>query len=70
LDEAGHHGEYPASYAERFGQAYHDEVEDFVDCIIENKTPRVSARDGKAAIEIGFAADESMKRKAPVMMGK
>jgi hypothetical protein len=26
----------------------------------------VTARDGKAAIEIGFAADESMKRKVPV----
>jgi myo-inositol 2-dehydrogenase / D-chiro-inositol 1-dehydrogenase len=66
LDESGHHGEYPTSYTERFGQAYHDELEDFVNCIIENRSPRVSARDGKAAIEIGFAADESMKRKAPV----
>src|SRR5579872_777260 len=66
LDEAGHHGEYPTSYTERFGQAYHDELEDFVNCILENRAPRVSARDGKAAIEIGFAADESLKRKAPV----
>ncbi len=66
LDESGHHGEYPMSYAERFAQAYHDEVEDFARCIVENKTPRVTARDGRAAIEIGFAADESMKRKAPV----
>jgi len=66
LDESGHHGEYPASYTERFGQAYHDEVEDFVNCIIESRPTRVTARDGKAAIEIGFAADESMKRKAPV----
>ncbi len=66
LDERGHHGEYPASYTERFGQAYHDEVEDFARCILENRTPRVTARDGKAAVEIGFAADESMRRKAPV----
>ncbi len=66
LDAQGHHGEYPASYAERFAQAYHDEVEDFANCILENRTPRVTARDGKAAIEIGFAADESMRRKAPV----
>jgi predicted dehydrogenase len=66
LDESGHRGEYPASYAERFSQAYHDEVEDFVNCILEDRTPNITARDGKAAIEIGFAADESMKRKAPV----
>jgi myo-inositol 2-dehydrogenase/D-chiro-inositol 1-dehydrogenase len=66
LDESGHHGLYPSSFVERFGQAYHDEVEDFAKCILENRAPRVSARDGKAAIEIGFAADESMKRKAPV----
>jgi predicted dehydrogenase len=68
LDESGHRGEYPASYAERFAQAYHDEVEDFVNCILEDRTPKVTARDGKAAIEIGFAADESMRRKAPVAM--
>jgi myo-inositol 2-dehydrogenase / D-chiro-inositol 1-dehydrogenase len=68
LDEAGHHGQYPSSYVERFGQAYHDEVEDFVACILENRPPKVSARDGKAAIDIGFAADESMKRKSPVLM--
>jgi len=68
LDESGHRGEYPASYVERFGQAYHDEVEDFVNCILENRTPKVSARDGKAALEIGFAADESMKKKAPVSL--
>lgn len=66
LDERGHHGEYPASYTERFGQAYRDEVGDFARCILEDGKPKVSARDGKAAIEIGFAADESMKRKAPV----
>jgi predicted dehydrogenase len=68
LDESGHHGQYPSSYTERFGQAYHDEVEDFANCILENRPPRVSARDGKAAIEIGFAADESMRKKAPVFM--
>jgi myo-inositol 2-dehydrogenase / D-chiro-inositol 1-dehydrogenase len=68
LDEHGHHGEYPTSYTERFGQAYHDEVEDFAACILENRKPRVSARDGKAAVEIGFAADESMRKKAPVVM--
>jgi myo-inositol 2-dehydrogenase / D-chiro-inositol 1-dehydrogenase len=70
LDEAGHHGEYPSSYIERFGQAYHDEVEDFAACIIENKVPRVSAKDGKAAIEIGFAADESLRKKAPVTISR
>lgn len=70
LDESGHHGEYPASYSERFGQAYHDEIEDFVNCIIQNKPTKVTARDGKAAIEIGFAADESMKRKAPVSLNQ
>jgi myo-inositol 2-dehydrogenase/D-chiro-inositol 1-dehydrogenase len=68
LDEAGGRKEYPSSYIERFGQAYHDEVEDFARCILEDKTPKVSARDGKAAIEIGFAADESMRKKAPVNM--
>jgi myo-inositol 2-dehydrogenase / D-chiro-inositol 1-dehydrogenase len=66
LDESGYRGEYPTSYIERFGQAYHDEVEDFASCILDNKTPRVSPRDGKAAVEIGFAADESMRKKAPV----
>jgi myo-inositol 2-dehydrogenase/D-chiro-inositol 1-dehydrogenase len=70
LDEGGHHGEYPSSYVERFAQAYHDEVEEFASCILENRPPKVSARDGRAAIEIGFAADESMRRKAPVVIAR
>jgi myo-inositol 2-dehydrogenase / D-chiro-inositol 1-dehydrogenase len=70
LDSVGYHREYPASYIERFGQAYRDEVADFAACILDNKAPLVSARDGKAAIEIGFAADESMKRKAPVAISR
>jgi len=56
----------PQSYPERFAQAYHDEMEDFARCIIEDKSPRAGLAEGRAANEVGLAAWDSFKQGRPV----
>jgi len=48
-------------YPERFKEAYRLEMEGFVDSILKDSEPRVTAQDGKAAVEIAAAARKSMQ---------
>ena len=48
-------------YADRFKEAYRLEMESFVDCIVKDAEPRVTAQDGKAAVEVATAARKSMQ---------
>ena len=58
----------PLTFQERFGQAYRDELVDFADCVLSNKTPRVVGEDGRKAVEIGLACAESVQKHAPVRL--
>jgi myo-inositol 2-dehydrogenase / D-chiro-inositol 1-dehydrogenase len=58
----------PLTFQQRFAQAYRDELADFADCIISNRSPKVSGEDGKKGVEIGLACAESVKLHAPVKM--
>jgi len=42
--------------------AHTREIQDFIDCILEGKKPRVSGEDGKRSLELVFAAYTSSKR--------
>lgn len=48
-------------YGSRWGQAYLDEMVDFVSAVAEKREPKVTVRDGRAAVKIGLAAWESAK---------
>ncbi|MDA4115259.1 MAG: Gfo/Idh/MocA family oxidoreductase [Thaumarchaeota archaeon] len=48
-------------YADRFKEAYRLEMESFVDCIVKDAEPKVTAQDGKAAVEVATAARKSMQ---------
>ena len=61
-------GDLPQTFQERFGQAYRDELVDFADCVLSNRTPRVLGEDGRKAVEIGLACAESVQRHAPVKL--
>ncbi len=50
-----------AWYPERFAEAYRLEMESFVDSIVKDSDTRVTAQDGKAAVEIAAAARKSMQ---------
>ncbi len=68
LNKTGYRREHPFTYIERFGQAYRDELIDFVDCVLEDKQPKVTTRDGRSAMEIGLAADLSMQKDVPISL--
>jgi scyllo-inositol 2-dehydrogenase (NAD+) len=44
---------------ERFGNAYHAQLQHFVDCLRNGQTPAVSGADALAACEIGIAATQA-----------
>jgi predicted dehydrogenase len=55
-------------FMERFGEAYAEEIRDFVRCILEDRQPAVSGRDARAATAIGVAATLSLDEGRPVLL--
>jgi scyllo-inositol 2-dehydrogenase (NAD+) len=51
---------------ERFGEAYINELNYFVDCIYNGQNPTVTGQDGRAALEIALAATQSYKEARPI----
>jgi len=49
------------SFSERFEDAFLSEMQEFVDCVIENRRPEVSVEDGVASSRIAAMATESFK---------
>ncbi|WZL72095.1 inositol 2-dehydrogenase [Clostridiaceae bacterium 35-E11] len=61
LDEQGVRKECSQNFLERFEQAYIDELQEFVDCIIENRRPDVTVYDGTRSTVIAYAATDSFR---------
>jgi len=50
-------------FIERYQEAYLVEMQEFIKCIQENKKPPVGGLDGKIAVQMGYAAKESLTTK-------
>lgn len=48
-------------FLERYEQSYKDEIDDFIDCIKNNKKTNVTFEDGRIALILADAANESVK---------
>ena len=57
--EGGHHGPIPADYRERFGDAYQNELEEWVAGVLRGEITGPSAWDGYATTAVAEAAVES-----------
>jgi inositol 2-dehydrogenase len=57
-------------FMERFGEAYAAEIADFVNCIQEDREPKVSGLDARAATAIGVAATISLDEERPVLVSE
>jgi inositol 2-dehydrogenase len=57
-------------FMERFGEAYAQEIRDFVACIEAGKPPHVSGVDARAATAIGVAATLSLDESRPVLISE
>lgn len=53
-------------FMERFGEAYANEIRDFVACLVENRAPSVTGLDARKATAIGIAATRSLDEGRPV----
>jgi myo-inositol 2-dehydrogenase/D-chiro-inositol 1-dehydrogenase len=55
------YGEKPLFFfLERYQEAYLAEMNDFINCILEDKEPSVGGIDGRISVELGLAAKESL----------
>jgi myo-inositol 2-dehydrogenase/D-chiro-inositol 1-dehydrogenase/scyllo-inositol 2-dehydrogenase (NAD+) len=56
------------SWQALFADAYRAEDEDFIRCILEDRPPRVTGLDGKRAVEVVNAGNQSIKEGRPVTL--
>jgi myo-inositol 2-dehydrogenase/D-chiro-inositol 1-dehydrogenase len=49
---------------ERFEQSYVNEVQEFVNCILENRKPAVTVYDGTLSTKAAYAATEAFRKNA------
>ena len=55
-------------FEEAFNQGYPQELKHFIDCVREDKQPIVTAEDGRAVLEIMYAAYQSARTGAKVSL--
>jgi inositol 2-dehydrogenase len=55
---------------ERFGDAYRTQTQDFMERVLDDQVPAVTARDARAALVIGLAATRSYHEARPVNLGE
>jgi len=61
LDNNGVRRECSQDFLERFEQAYVDEINEFVDCIVNGRQPEVSVYDGTKCTEIAYKCKASFE---------
>jgi myo-inositol 2-dehydrogenase/D-chiro-inositol 1-dehydrogenase/scyllo-inositol 2-dehydrogenase (NAD+) len=54
------------SWRNRFKDAYIDEMQSFIRCVTHDEQPRVTGRDGQAAVAAVVAANQSIRKGSPV----
>ena len=64
--KAGATEECVTGFPERFDEAFKLELQEFIDCIRENRKPGITVHDGTRATVIGYAATESLRERRPV----
>jgi predicted dehydrogenase len=57
-------------FMERFGQSYVDQLQNFVDHLLQSKPPSITCDDGIAALRISLAATRSLHEKRPVSLAE
>jgi len=59
-------GQTVKSWRNLFKEAYVAEMEHFVECVLEDRKPRVTGLDGLRAVEVVVAAHQSLRSRSPV----
>jgi myo-inositol 2-dehydrogenase/D-chiro-inositol 1-dehydrogenase len=69
LTREGTSHDYPYWFLDRFGRAYEREIADFVRCVAERETPRVTGEDARETLRVALGAVESLASGRPVRLG-
>jgi len=70
-DAHGEHGSLPLFFfVERYMDAYATEMIEFINCILEDKTPPVTGVDGRIPVVMGYAAKRSLEEHRPVKLNE
>ncbi len=62
FDQNGAVQECVSGFIERFDQSYLNEVQEFVNCILEGRRPEVTVYDGTLSTKVAYAATEAFRR--------
>jgi myo-inositol 2-dehydrogenase/D-chiro-inositol 1-dehydrogenase len=62
MDETGIRKECSRSFPARFGPAFIAEIQEFFDCILENRKPEITIFDGYMASKMAVLATESFRK--------
>lgn len=68
FNDTGAVQECASGFLERFEQAYVNELQEFVNCILENRKPEVNVYDGTKSTQIAYAATESFRENKLVFL--
>lgn len=69
FDQSGVIKECSQSFPERFHEAFVNEMQEFVDCILEGRKPEVTVQDGSRSTQIAEWATQSFKNKELIKIG-
>lgn len=70
-DNAGiHSAKPPRFFMDRYTECYVTEFREFIDCVLNDKTPPVTGKDGRLAVAIGHAVIKSWKENRPVRLSE
>jgi myo-inositol 2-dehydrogenase/D-chiro-inositol 1-dehydrogenase len=69
LDAGGVHSSKPQHFfLDRYQESYVREMQDFVDSVVNDRTPPVTGQDGLAPVVMALAAQQSLKERRPVSL--
>lgn len=70
-DASGVHGSLPLFFfVERYTESYIAEMQEFVECIQQDRTPSVTGVDGRVPVVMGYAAKMSYQENRPVKLSE
>jgi predicted dehydrogenase len=55
-------------FMERFGEAYLTQIINFIDNVLQDREPAITAADGIAALTVGIAATKSFAENRPISL--
>jgi myo-inositol 2-dehydrogenase/D-chiro-inositol 1-dehydrogenase len=70
-DASGMHAALPPRFfMQRYPETYVNEVREFIDCVLNDKEPSVTGRDGRLSVVLGYAAWKSWRENRPVKLSE